>query len=331
MIKAALITFLLLLIAIFGIGFVFEQQNLKKPLKLGVSYSPRYALELGLDPKQTYSSLLTDLNVKHLRLNAYWDEIEPKKGEYNFEELDHYINGAGLYGASVILAVGMKLPRWPECFAPSWVDKGDLDALHKDELKMLEVVVKRYNGNPVVTAWQVENEPMFNYGVCPEVSRGFLEKAVAQVRAQSSKPIIITDSGELRPWRTPMQLSDIFGTTLYRTVSNPIFGRFIWRLPPWSYSLKSHLARTLFAPKNKETIISELQAESWFDKKMIDIPIEEQIKVFTTRDLKDNVRYSHKTGFSKSFLWGVEWWYYLARHGHTEYLETAKLIYNESI
>lgn len=64
---------------------------------------------------------------------------------------------------------------------------------------------------------------------------------------------------------------------------------------------------------------------------MIDIPIEEQIKVFTTRDLKDNVRYSHKTGFSKSFLWGVEWWYYLARHGHTEYLETAKLIYNESI
>lgn len=326
-IKIIAATLVILTIGIFAVGFIHEQQNLKKPLKIGVSYSPRYAQELGLDAKKTYSEMLTDLGVKHLRLNAYWDEIEPEKGQFQFEEIDHYINEAAKNNASVILSIGMKLPRWPECFTPAWVDRKDLAGMRQNELEMLKIVVDRYEKNPTITAWQVENEPMFGYGVCPPISREHLQAAVNQVRAQSSKPIIVTDSGELRPWRTPMQLSDIFGTTLYRTVSNPIFGRFIWRLPAWSYSLKSHLVRALFAPENKETIISELQAESWFDKPMTEIPVDEQIKVLTPNDLKENVKYSHKTGFSSTYLWGVEWWYYLASKGHGEYLETAKEIF----
>lgn len=331
MLKTALIVLLLSLITVFLVGFIFEQQNLKQPQKLGVSFSPRYATELGIDPKQTFTNILKDLQVKHLRLSAYWDEIEPVKGEYNFQELDQYINQAGAENATVILGIGMKLPRWPECFIPTWADSKDLDNLHKDELEMLKNVVNHYKDNPTIVAWQVENEPMFSYGVCPTISREFLKTAVEQIRAQSGKTIIVTDSGELRPWRTPMQLSDVFGTTLYRSVSNPVLGRFIWRLPAWSYSLKSYLARSLFAPQNSHTIVSELQAESWFDKSLTQIPLDEQIKAFTPKDLVKNVKYAHKTGFSESYLWGVEWWYYLASFGHPEYLETARLIYKDSI
>ena len=141
------------------------------------------------------------------------------------------------------------------------------------------------------------------------------------------KPIIITDSGELRPWRTPMQLSDIFGTTLYRVIDNPWLGPFQYPLRPWFYRTKSDLIRKVFAPQNQKTIISEFQAEPWAMQPLTEIPIKEQLSKFPISRLQETVDFARKTGFPEAYFWGVEWWYYLAKNDHPEYLNYAKTLF----
>lgn len=309
------------------LGFIFEQINLRKPVKLGLTYSPRYAQTLGLDPKLTFEKIIDDLNPEVVRLIAYWDEIEPIEDEFNFSELNWYINNASQSNIPVVLAVGYKVPRWPECFAPSWLDVKDTSLRQEKQLKMVEKVISEYNNNPNIKAFQIENEPLLNFGICPPPDRNFLIKEVELVRSKTNKPIVITDSGELRPWKTPMQLSDIFGTTIYRTVSNPILGDTKYPLQPSLYYIKYILVKTIFASNNQSPVIAELQAESWFDRSLLLTPIEKQTQQYSAKNIKDNVEYAKKTGFSEIWLWGVEWWYYMEENNHPEYVNMAKEIF----
>lgn len=322
---------LLVLISIIStIGFIYEQNNLKKQPSFGFSYSPRTAEGLGLDPKQTYLNALSDLDPKTVRLMAYWDEIEPTQDIYDFSELDFYLTEAEKNQTPVILSVGFKLPRWPECYTPEYLKNHPTSVLRERQLKMVKKVIENYESNTNIKAFQIENEPLFAFGDCPPVDKEFFEQEITLVRTLTQKPIIITDSGELRPWTTPMKLSNIFGTTLYRSVSNPYFGRFLWPLPAWSYSLKAYLVKTFFAPENQGVMIAELQSEPWFNKSLSTLSIPEQIKIFSPSNLETNALFARKTGFSESLFWGVEWWYYMQANGHPEYIETAKEIFQNS-
>ncbi|MDP3733173.1 MAG: beta-galactosidase, partial [Candidatus Daviesbacteria bacterium] len=179
---------LILAISIFVIvNTAADSQNLQKPVDFGVSFSPRYAQELGLDPRLTYQSILTDLSIKSVRLSALWDEIESEQDKFDFAELDWYINEATKHQAKVILAIGYKLPRWPECRAPEWFSRDR-------QLVMLKAVINHYEKNPTISVFQVENEPLLNYGLCPLPDREFLQKEVEFIRTRTQKPIIITDS-----------------------------------------------------------------------------------------------------------------------------------------
>ena len=301
-----------------------EDQLIHSPITFGVSFSPRYAKDLGVDPKQVYLSILNDLKVKHIRIPAYWDGIEIEKDKFYFDNLDWYINEASKNKAKLILAIGYKLPRWPECRAPEWLDPTDL---RERQLIMLKAVLDHYNQNQTISAFQLENEPLFDFGICPPIDRNFFKKEVEFVKSRTKKPIIITDSGELRPWRTPMMYSDIFGTTLYRVVDNPWIGPFQYPLRPWFYRVKSDLIRTIFAYSNQKTIISELQAEPWTREPLTEIPIDEQASRFTLSQFKKSVLFAKLTNFNEAYLWGAEWWYYLKSHGHPEYLEYAKTLF----
>lgn len=310
-----ILTTLIFLIFNYNADKIFSSQ----PVIFGVSYSPRYAKELDLDPKQTYLSILDDLKVKNIRLSAYWDEIEPKENHFNFTDLDWYIEEASKRNTKVILAVGYKLPRWPECRAPKWLEKGlDVEYRQERQLLMLQTVIDYYNKNSSVTTFQLENEPLLRFGICPEIDREFLKKESKYVHTLTDKPIIITDTGELRFWKTPMELSDIFGTTLYRVVNTPLFGQFEYPLRPYFYRIKSDLIRKAFAPHNQKTIIAELQAEGWGEKSINTFPLGQFI---------ENVTFARKTGFSESYFWGVEWWYYMEDQGHPEYLEYAHSLF----
>lgn len=321
------VALLILISLISTLGFIYEQNNLKKPSNFGFSYSPRTAEKLGLDPKQTYLTALKDLNPKTVRLMAYWDEIEKIEDQYDFSNLDYYLNEARNKNVPVILAVGYKLPRWPECFTPKYLKNRPLEALRERQLKMVKKVVERYSDDQNIKAFQIENEPLFAFGECPPIDKEFFEQEIALVKTLTKKPIIVTDSGELRGWRTPMRLADIFGTTIYRNVSNTYFGRFSWPLPAWTYSLKAYLVKVFFAPNNQQIIIAELQAEPWFSTPPNTTPVNKQTKLFTAKNLEGNADFAKKTGFSESLFWGVEWWYYMKANNHPEYVETAKELF----
>ena len=300
-----------------------EKASLANKTTFGVSFTPRYAQDLGLDPKQTYQVILTDLKVRNIRLSAYWDEIEPIQDTFYFDDLDWYIDQATQVNASVILVIGYKLPRWPECRTPSWLTEN----LRERQLIMLDAVILHYDKNPTITAFQLENEPLLTFGICPPPDRQFLTKEVTFVKSQTKKPIILTDSGELRPWKTPMQQSDIFGTTLYRVVENPWFGPFQYPLRPWFYRVKSDLIRKIFAPNNQRTIISELQAEPWAIQPLTEITVDEQINRFSMSQFMESIDFARKTGFDSVYLWGAEWWYYMDKFGHPEYLQYSKTLF----
>ena len=335
-IKNKMIFWLLILLGLLGILIVvlyvlsfYSQKNNppSKNIKYGVTFSQLGAKNLKLDWKKAYLEVLDDLKVKDIRLPSYWSVIEKKKGEYNFEETDFLIDEADKRGVNIILTVGIKQPRWPECHIPEWARKLSTEGRQQKTLDFIKSVVERYKDKKSIRAYQVENEPYFYpYGEgCYPPDTEFLKKEIALVRSLDSRPIIISETGELTLWGRQMQLSDIFGSTLYRTVWNPITKYFTYPIPPGFYSLRSNFFRKYFAPNNQKSIIIELQAEPWIPSNSpLDIPIEKQMKIFSVKNLDDNVEFAKKTSFDEIYLWGVEWWYFMKEKGQGQYWEYAK-------
>jgi len=154
-----------------------------EPQIYGVSFSAPHAEGIGLDWQETYQAILTDLNVKHLRLAAYWNEISPEEGVFDFVDLDYQMDQAAAHDAQVILSVGRKLPRWPECHEPEWVKEYSEVQQQQYLLDMLATVVDRYKNHEALRMWQLENEPLLNFGECPPEDRQLLEAEEVLVRS----------------------------------------------------------------------------------------------------------------------------------------------------
>lgn len=323
---------IIVLILIFLGDLVFKAAYpFPKYVTYGVSFSQKFASDLRLDWRQTYISILSDLNVKHIRIPTYWDSLEPQEYKYDFSSTDFMLDEAEEAGAKVILTLGERQYRWPECHSPDFIKPLSKEERQKKLLEFVKVIVERYKSHPSVSAWQVENEALlisFGYG-CSEPDRTFLKQEVDLLRSLDSKPIILTDSGELRPWVTPMKLSDIFGTTLYRTVYNSLLGYTSYPALPYFYNVKSSLVRMVFAPQNQKTIIIELQVEPWSSKNnLANTDIKEQVELFSVDDFKDNIAFAKGTGFNEIYLWGVEWWYFMEKNGDSSYLDYAKGLFS---
>ena len=313
----------------FGLYILAFAQNGPKKAALGVTYSPYYAKLLGLDPKQTYLQMLSDLKPEYVRLPLYWNEVEKQPGDFDLSAASFYLDNATSHGVKTIVVVGMKVPRWPECFQPDWVGGLDAEQKQSELLKLVRSEVAALKYSPSVIAWQVENEPLFGFGICPKPNLARLEDEIKLVRATDpDRPVLVTDSGELSLWVAARQQGDWFGTTMYRTVWDKYLGSFNYPLPPLFYQLKRNFT-ALFAPNKKELLV-ELQAEPWLpgDKQLIQYPPDEQARFFKAERIRENIDYARLSGFDPILLWGVEWWYYMGRLGHPEYLQTAKQLFN---
>jgi hypothetical protein len=300
-------------------------------IKYGITFSQLAAEHLNLDWKKTYLGILDGLNVKYLRLGSYWTVIEKAEGQYDFEDTDFLIKEAEKRNAQVVLTLGVKQPRWPECHIPTWARQLSKEDRQGKVLNLIQAVVERYKNSRAIYAWQVENEPfLYPFGEdCYPPDINFLKQEIAQVRALDNRPIIISDSGELTSWNRQMALSDIFGTTLYRTVWNPVTHYFRYPVTPGFYSLKSDFFRYFFGPNNQKTIILELQSEPWIpDNNPVTTPFEEQVKIFPVSEMEETVDFANDTGFDEIYLWGGEWWYFMKEKGYPQYWDYAKTLFN---
>lgn len=281
----------------------------RSDVDFGITYSSRFARDMGLDARETLRALFDDLGVRKVRIPVYWDTLERERGVFDFSDIDWQIEMAKEYHAEVILAVGQKVPRWPECFVPTWARESR--ALQDEAaLRYIRTTIDRYKDHPEIVMWQIENEPFLAFGICPPLSGETLDREIAVAReTDPSRPILTTDSGELSTWIPAASRGDIFGTTLYRRIWSDRFGYVTYPIGPNFFQFKEFFTR-LFT-KQENFIVIELQAEPWAPGSLLDIPLEEQWKTMDAEKLADITRYARQVGFSDVYLWGAEWWYWL--------------------
>lgn len=328
--KVAAFIFIILGVLSLSIGDYAKNPpvGVTKDIKWGVAFSKPFSINMGLDWRETYTAILDDLRPQSLRLPIYWTDVEERDGEYNFEDYDWMVEEAANRDIDLILVVGRKLPRWPECHEPEWVKRAGITERNEELLKYISSAVMRYKDKPNIYAWQVENEPFLPFGECPGLDVELLDSEIALVRAlDAAHPIIITDSGELSIWTRAYKRADIFGTTMYRVVWSDTLGHIKYPLPPKFFWLKANLVR-LFYPE-KPIIVSELQAEPWGSKLIFETPLEEQALSMNIAQFRDNIQYARDVGFPEVYLWGAEWWYWMKeKHQRPEFWEEAKEIIN---
>jgi len=302
----------------------------KEKVKIGTTFSLRYAQDIGLDWRQAYLDMLYDLQIKHIRLPVYWDRVEKSEGQYDFSDIDWQLEQARNQGAEITLAFGQKVPRWPECFIPDWI--GSNDEKRKERLLSFEkIVMERYkDGHPEIIRWQVENEPFLDFGVCPPIDSKLVDSEVAQARSiDTSKPIVMTDGGEATLWIQAASRADIFGSTMYREVISPRFGHWKYPMGPNFFKAKRLLIR-LFA-QQENAIVIELQGEPWIRGWTTSAPLDIQLASMNAEKLADNVSFAKKTGMKEVYIWGVEWWYWLKVNQNNSTLwDQAKNIVREN-
>lgn len=326
---------LFLLLWIFSLNW----QKSQKPFIYGVSFSKFHADELKLNWQETYLAILDDLKVKNLRLSAHWPMIEPEDGKFNFNELDFQIKEAEKRNVSVILAVGRRLPGWPECHEPEWLKtkgskvkaESEINAFKQEKLfNYVEAVVNRYKNSSAIRYWQIENEPylaFFSRSLCGSLDEKLFEKEINLVKSlDPSRKILITDSGEFGTWLGAYSHGDIFGTSIYLYIwwRNAV-GPFRYPITPAFFRIKRNFI-SLLAGK-KDAIVIELEAEPWLLQPIIDTPTDIQLSRMGMDKFNEMIEFSSKTGFDQFYLWGAEWWYWMKLNDHSEFWTRAKQLF----
>jgi len=327
--KKMVIIYVLIFIIFVIFSYFFVGTSKKESAsEFGVVFSQKHSQNLGLDWKKNYLAILNDLNCKNIRILTSWDLIEKEEGKYDFSDLDWQILNAQKNGAKVILVIGLKTGRWPECHIPQWAKSLNLKDLENKVLSLDKKIVLRYKNSNSILFWQVENEPFFSFGVCPKLSEKFVKQEINLVKLLDDKkrPVLVSDSGEGSFWFKTAKIADIVGTSVYKKVwVNQLKIYFTYHLPAVFYRRKAQLIKKIF---QKKVICTELQTEPWGPKLLYDLPLSEQEKTMNLSQFKSNIEFAKKIGFEKYYLWGVEWWFWLKeKQNKPEIWQEAKKLF----
>ena len=318
-----ILTIFLFFIFILSRGHIYK----KNELEYGITFSQKKCEELNLNWKQVYLAALDELKIKKLRIAAYWDEIEISDNQFIWDDLDWQVAQASDRNSEIILAVGGRLPRWPECHFPELTNGLTKKQREEKTLNYIKEVIDRYKDNKQIVAWQIENEPFLShFGECPKLDKNFLDAEIALVRKLDNRQIIITDSGELSIWVPAAKRADIFGTTMYRDTYSKHLKRYIhYPIAPGFFRFKQNIAKIFANPK--KWIVIELQAEPWGPKAYHLLSQEDRDRTMTLQKFKEIIEFASKTGFKEFYLWGVEYWYWERAEGRAEMWNEAMKLF----
>lgn len=336
LLKIFLIILAVTLVVIGTLYLLFGRGGEADDIKWGAAFDPYYAEYLGLDWQKTYLALLDEIGVDHIRLVAFWDALEPEDDQLDFERLDFQVQEAGRRGVKLIIGIGRRLPRWPECHVPAWAKEFSEGKQQEEILELLPQIVKRYKNSPTLEFWQVENEPyVWFFGECPGPDEQFIRKEMELVKSlDPAHLILLTESGELSTWFKISRLADYVGTSMYEVIYDdgksiiPIPGYRRYLLPQEYYRIKANFYKRLGWAK--EIFVTELQAEPWGSKPLPEMTLEEQYRSFNPDIFRYNLRFARSSGFSRFYLWGAEWWFYAKEKlGVSEFVEEATQLWRK--
>lgn len=330
-------------IFLFGVAFLFGISYFQGAgtVRFGATYSVKYARELGMDPWRTYREL-SAIGIRDWRIPVYWDIVEKRRGAFDFRLYDAILRDAERAGSRVILVVGRRVPRWPECHMPEWAERLAVPAQNNAVKKFVAKTIQRYRGSRAIIMWQVENESLLKiFGdrkqwQCPPYDAAFFRELVEIVHENDPsgiRPVITTESGELGFWFAPsrvrmLRVVEGIGFSFYRRAwttwgtsskyrEYPRYPAF-YRLKAWAYRL---IAPHLYI------FISELQVEPWGPKPLPQMAISELRAALPPQTLREILSDSRRSGFDRIYLWGVESALHLKQKGYPEYWDIIREVF----
>jgi len=303
-----------LVFCMWGIGQWYIHSHKNERLEMGVTFVADYARYFGLDPKETYGAMLDDLNFDYVRLVSYWENHEPVRGTYNFDELDWQFKMAEERGVKVSLAIGLRQPRWPECHQPAWAEKMLEDTWKQPLYDYISTVVKRYKDSPALVSYQLENEYFLKaFGLCTNFERERLVHEYNLVKSiDPNTRLIVSMSNNAIGTPLGEPTPDQWAIAVYKRVWDKTMTRryFEYPIPAWYYAFRAGFTEIT---RGRDSFIHELQTEPWIADGLggiRDASIEEQNKTLSVERLEQRLNYARATGMRKIDLWGAEWWYW---------------------
>jgi Beta-galactosidase len=317
----------------------------KRPPYLGSTFSPLQCYYLGLDYKAAFDAICR-LGLDRIRLGAYWHEIEGQEHQYDFSTLDWLLERCHNHNIEVVLALGLKVPRYPEFHFPQWVrDRYDTGAgttpidqrspaLAARSATFLSRVVEHVRSAPALKYWQVENEPFTQLEITGGrwLSPAFVQTAVETVRGQarSDQKILLTGAIHLpdphphedgTAFQTSLNLADAVGFNVYTKVPAGTVGSYLEPAPGFWQQLG--LWQQQLVAQGREAWIAEAQAEPWEAGHLVAVdqptypsasPLQMQRLVGTLTDL----------GYETVLLWGCEYWFWHKTQGRQQWWWAAE-------
>jgi hypothetical protein len=307
-------------------------------LKIGTTFIKINAEHLKLDWRSAYNETID--NFKYIRIPVFWDQLESEAGKFDWVDLDWQMQRAAQTNAKILLAIGHRVPRYPECYAPSWTKELSQTEFKRSLFQTLTTIVNRYKDHPAIDAWQVENEPLakilgtiWGGKACREISQWVTEevKLVKQLD-QAKHPTIVTYA--FSPWpssqlRQTLKFgSDAIGITLFNKLffRSPIFNGYVemFKFGPMA-PLRLPYQRSLAKQQKKQFWIPELQAEPWGPNGPYDFAKPEDAYISMNPDrLQETWQHGVEAGADRIYLWGVEWWLSERNQGRPMMLEAVK-------
>lgn len=298
-----------------------------KKITWGVTFSKKHADHLGLDWKLVYWKTINEMPFEIIRMPVYWDEIEKKPGELNFSDYIWMLDLAQEKGIEVVPVLGRRVPRWPECHQPEFYNSLTSEEINKKTLTLLKSEVELFKKYDNIKKWQIDNEPFLDvFGECPPADANLVTEEIALVKSLDSRPIMITESGELSGWLKGAKIADILGVSMYRETWNKNWGWFKYPLPPAYYFFKAKIVQYLTGVK--KIINTELQAEPWaINSNLTTMNLIDQKYSMDLLELKNNLEFAKRAGQEEIYLWGIEWWYWLGqKHADWSFWNYFKVI-----
>jgi hypothetical protein len=183
-----------------------------------------------------------------------------------------------------------------------------------------------------VEAWQADNEPFLPTPRAHSwrLSEEWVTAVVDRIRALDAKgrPVVVAHSSANSrddDWRLALAHGDVLGQSVYPVRSMRPLGLFI----PYPSLLAGPFAPNLPAQaklargQGKGFWLTEMQAEPWDRTPTAELG-NRKPRTMSPGQLEKNIRIARRSGATRVYLWGAEWWHALAvRYGNSTYEEVA--------